>query len=247
RLRYVTKPILCVANKTDYDELEPLAAEFYKLGRGKLVAVSAQQNRGKQELLDLIVERLPPADEAAPAQAATTLAIAARRTTGKTPSTNALAQSERMIVSEVPGTTRDSVDVRFERDGKVFVAIDTAGARKKSSLASDIEFYSMHRAERSIRRADVVLLFLDARVRLSKVHKQLGGYVVENHRPAVVVVNKWDLMVPMATEKYVHYLRGTIPSLDYVPIAFVTAKEGKNVQRVLNLAQNLYKQAGARV
>lgn len=248
RLRYVTKPIVCVANKTDYPELEPLAAEFYRLGRGKLVTVSALQNRGKDELMSLVLERLPPpSDEAAPADVALKLAIVGRRNTGKSTFINSLAQSERMIVSEVPGTTRDSVDVRFERDGKAFIAIDTAGVRRKKSLASDIEFYSMHRAERSVRRADVVLLFLDPRVRISKVDKQLAGYVLEHHKPAVFVINKWDLMVPMPTEKFGNYIRGTFPNLDFIPVAFITAKNGKNVRAVLNLAQNLHKQASARV
>jgi GTP-binding protein len=152
-----------------------------------------------------------------------------------------------MIVSEVAGTTRDSVDVRFERDGRAFIAIDTAGVRRKSSIQDDVEFYSLHRAERSIRRADVVLLFLDPRVRISKVDKQLAEYILEQHKPAIFVVNKWDLMVPMPTGRFGDYIRATFPSLDYVPIAFITARSGKNVQTVLNLAQNLYKQASARV
>jgi GTP-binding protein len=175
------------------------------------------------------------------------LAIVGRRNTGKSTFINSLAQSERMIVSEVPGTTRDSVDVRFERDGLAFVAIDTAGVRRKSSLANDIEFYSMARAERSIRRADVVLLFLDPRETISKVDKQLAEYVLEQHKPAVFVVNKWDLMLPMPTSKMGRYIRATFPNLDYVPIAFITAKTNKNVHAVLNLAQNLHKQASARV
>src|SRR5207244_9965377 len=131
--------------------------------------------RGKQELLRLIEERLPAPEvlEAAPKDVALKLAIVGRRNTGKSTFINSLAQSERMIVSEVPGTTRDSVDVRFERDGLAFVAIDTAGVRRKRSLATDVEFYSLTRAERSIRRADVVLLFFDPRVRVSKVDKQL--------------------------------------------------------------------------
>jgi GTP-binding protein len=248
RLRYVTKPILCVANKCDSPELDAHASEFYKLGRGKLVCVSAQQNRGKQELIDLILERLPPAAAPTPnLEVALKLAIVGRRNTGKSTFINCVAQSERMIVSEVPGTTRDSVDVRFERDGKVFIAIDTAGVRRKGSISSDIEFYSMARAERSIRRADAVLLFLDPRVRLSKVDKQLASYVLDNYKPAIFVVNKWDLMTPMPTSKFGNYVRSTFPNLDFVPIAFITAKNGKNVQLVLNLAQNLYKQASVRV
>jgi GTP-binding protein len=248
RLRYVTKPIILVANKTDTMELEAHASEFYKLGRGKLICVSALQNRGKEPLLDLIRRRLPSTPEPNPNLAVTQkLAIVGRRNTGKSTFINSLAQSERMIVSEVAGTTRDSVDVRFERDGGVFVAIDTAGVRRKGSISSDIEFYSMTRAERSIRRADVVLLFLDPRVRISKVDKQLAAYILEQNKPAIFVVNKWDLMVPMPTEKFGSYVRAVFPNLDYVPIAFITAKSGKNVQAVLNLAQNLHKQASLRV
>jgi GTP-binding protein len=247
RLRYVSKPVICVANKCDTAELEPQAAEFYKLGRGKLVCVSAQQHRGKKELFQLISERLPPADAPDPTIEVTMkLAIVGRRNTGKSTFINSLAQAERMIVSEVAGTTRDSVDVRFESDGQAFVAIDTAGVRRKGSISSDIEFYSMARAERSIRRADVVLLFIDPRVRLSKVDKQLADYILEQHKPAIFVVNKWDLMAPMPTGKFAPYIRATFPTLDYIPIAFITARSGQNVRAVLNLAQNLNKQAGNR-
>jgi GTP-binding protein len=247
RLRYVSKPIICVANKCDSAELEPQAAEFYKLGRGKLVCVSAQQHRGKKELKQLIAERLPPAEAPDPSiEVSMKLAIVGRRNTGKSTFINSLAQAERMIVSEVAGTTRDSVDVRFESDGQAFIAIDTAGVRRKGSISSDIEFYSMARAERSIRRADVVLLFIDPRVRLSKVDKQLADYILEQHKPAIFVVNKWDLMAPMPTGKFAPYIRATFPSLDYIPIAFITARSGQNVRAVLNLAQNLHKQACAR-
>jgi GTP-binding protein len=249
RLRYVTKPIILVANKCDTPELEANTGDFYKLGRGKLVCVSAHQHRGKDELLRLIQRRLPQRTDEPPPnlEVALKLAIVGRRNTGKSTFINSLAQAERMIVSEVPGTTRDSVDVRFERDGKVFVAIDTAGVRRKKSIANDIEFYSMARAERSIRRADVVLLFLDPRLRISKVDKQLANYIVEQHKPAIFVVNKWDLMVPMPTSKFGSYIRAVFPNLDFLPIAFITAKSGKNVQAVLNLAQSLHKQASQRV
>jgi GTPase len=248
RLRYVNKPIVLVANKCDNPELEPQAAEFYKLGRGKLICVSAQQNRGKKELLGMIGERLPEGEEPNPNLDVTMkLAIVGRRNTGKSTFINCLAQAERMIVSEVAGTTRDSVDVRFERDGQVFIAIDTAGVRHKGSITSDIEFYSMARAERSIRRADVVLMFFDARTRVSKVDKQLANYVLDQYKPAILVANKWDLMAPLPTGKYAAYLRAVFPNLDYLPIAFITAKSGKNVQAVLNLAQTLHKQASRRV
>jgi GTP-binding protein len=249
RLRGLGKPVLCVANKCDTDALETLAADFYRLGHGQVVPVSAQQGRGKQVLLDWIARHLPAeADGEAPAEAVLKLAIVGRRNTGKSTFINSLAQAERMIVSEVPGTTRDSVDVRFERDGKTFIAIDTAGVRRKKSIANEVEFYSLARAERSIRRADVVLHFHDPQVSISKVDKQLAGYVLDHYKPAIFVVNKWDLAkAKIATGEFADYLHQVFPNLDFVPIAFITAKSGKNVQAVLNLAQNLHKQASARV
>jgi GTPase len=245
-LRRSGKVFLCVVNKCDTPELDNHAADFFKLGREQLLCVSAQQGRGKQELLEQILKRLPRT-ESEGKDVSLKLAIVGRRNTGKSTFINCLAQAERMIVSELPGTTRDSVDVRFERDGKTLIAIDTAGVRHKGSIANSIEFYSLARAERSIRRADVVLLFLDARLRISKVDKQLAGYILEQQKPAIFVVNKWDLMVPMRTGQFGDYIRATFPSLDFVPIAFITAKDGKNVQKVVNLAQSLYKQAGDRV
>ncbi|MFO0876685.1 MAG: ribosome biogenesis GTPase Der [Gemmataceae bacterium] len=250
RLRSVNKPIILVANKCDAPTLDPDAAEFFRLGFGRLLCVSAQQNRGKPELLREIRDRLPPPDRQPekPQEVSLKLAIVGRRNTGKSTFINCLAEADRVIVSEVAGTTRDSIDVRFERDGKVYLAIDTAGVRRKKSLANDIEFYSLHRAERSIRRADVVLLFLDAAEPVSKVDKQLAEYILDQHKPAIFVVNKWDLLkAKTPTGPMADYLHATFPSLDHVPIAFITAKSGKNVQAVLNLAQSLHKQATARV
>jgi GTP-binding protein len=248
RLRHVHKPVVLVANKCDTPELEPQAAEFYKFGMGRPLCASSQQNRGKQELLRLIRQHLPEAEQGVPPEAELKLAIVGRRNTGKSTFINCLVHEERMIVSEVAGTTRDSVDVRFERDGKSFLAIDTAGVRRKKSVASDVEFYSLARAERSIRRADVVLLFFDPRWRISKVDKQLSEYILEQHKPAVFVVNKWDLAAPtLRTGKFADYIAKVFPSLDFVPMAFITAKTGHNVGALLNLARTLHEQASARV
>lgn len=251
RLRGIDKPVLLVANKCDHTGLDEQTGEFYKLGFGDVYCVSAAQKRGKQDLIEQILEHLPE-DEMEAAPPATgeilKLAIVGRRNTGKSTFINCLAEEERTIVSEVEGTTRDSVDVRFEKDGKTIIAIDTAGVRNRGSLKSDVEFYSLVRAERSIRRADVVLHFLDAPKNISMVDKQLAGYVLENYKPAIFVVNKWDLLKEhLATGEFGDYLRKLFPNLDFVPIAFITAKDGKNVQNVLDLAQNLQKQAGIRV
>jgi GTP-binding protein len=250
RLRGAQKPVLLVANKCDYEDLQDQVGEFYKLGFGDVLCVSAQQRLGKEELLALILRHLPAdaPSEAPKLDEALKIAIVGRRNTGKSTFINCLAQGERTIVSEVEGTTRDSVDVHFQKNGKTLIAIDTAGVRYKGKVKSDLEFYSIHRAERTIRRADVVLHFFDAAKKVSLVDKQLAGYILENYKPAIFVVNKWDLLKgKIVTGEFGDYLRRVFPSLDFVPIAFVTAKDGKNVQQVIDLAQNLHKQVNVRV
>jgi GTP-binding protein len=249
RLRYVTAPVLLVVNKVDTPALESQADEFYRFGR-KMVQVSAKENRGKAELLDAIAQRLPEPlpEDASPTEPVMKVAIVGRRNVGKSTLVNTLVQAERMIVSEVPGTTRDSVDVRFELDGKAFLAIDTPGFRRHKSINTDVEFYSTHRAQRSIRRADVVLLFFDASERISKVDKQLCDYIAQQYKPCMFVVNKWDLTVgAMPTEKWVNYLRDNFRTMNYVPIAFITGQTGKNVKAMLNHSQMLFHQSLERV
>ena len=252
RLRHVDVPVICVANKSDDVKLDDLAADFYRLGRGKIIPVSTQQNRNRAVLLNVVLERLPPEEsseqEAAKAEPELKVAIVGRRNVGKSTFVNTLAQAQRMIVSEIPGTTRDSVDVRFELDGKAFVAIDTPGIRRPRSRNAPIDFYGTHRAQRSIRRADVVFLFLDATQRLSKVDKQLCDYISQQYKPCVLVVNKWDLLVKsMPTEKWVRYLHDTFRTMRYAPIAFITSDTGKNVKALLNHGQMLFKQSRQRV
>ncbi|MCH7687477.1 MAG: GTP-binding protein [Planctomycetes bacterium] len=177
------------------------------------------------------------------------LAIVGRRNVGKSTLINALAETERVIVSEVPGTTRDSIDIRFEVDGKTFIAIDTPGVRKRKSLASNVEYYGLVRAKRSIRRADVVFMFFDATETISRVDKQLVEEITEQSKPCVFVVNKWDLGLgeKMTSEKWTEYLFKTFGTMRHVPIAFLTAQEGRNVKPLVNLAQTIYKQSRIRV
>jgi GTP-binding protein len=245
RLRHIGKPVLLVANKADNPALEPQAAEFHKLGFGEPLSVSTLENRHRDELLEAIAARLPAmGTEEMPEEPVMKVAIVGRRNVGKSTFVNTLAQAERVIVSEVAGTTRDSIDVRFEMDGKQFVAIDTPGLRRTKSIQTDIDFYGLHRAQRSIRRADVVLVFLDAMQPIGKVDKQLVEYVAEQYKPTIFVVNKWDLLVDQVrTGEWAEYVHDTFRSMHYVPIAFVTGKTGKNVKALLNHAQMLFKQA----
>lgn len=254
RLRYLKTPVILVMNKADVPAFDERGAEFYKLGRGKPIAVSAQQNRNRKQLLRAIEEMLPPADAAPPADAVMKIAVVGRPNTGKSTLINTLARAERMIVSERPGTTRDSVDVRFELDNLPFLAIDTAGVKRKAKIRESLDFYSVHRAERSIRRADVVLLFIDPTQGISRLDKQLADYVAQQHKPCIFVVNKWDLMVNDPDDpsqgnmgRFANLIQHAFRTMSYMPIAFVTAKTGKNVKAMLNLAQSLYKQAQKRV
>jgi GTP-binding protein len=252
RLRSVGVPIILIANKCDNERNDSNADEFYRLGAGKPLRVSTLQNRNRAVLLNMTVGKLPPPlnDEAVEGtvEPEMKVAIVGRRNVGKSTYINTLVSAPRMIVSEVPGTTRDSVDVRFELDGKSFIAIDTPGIRRAKSRQTDIDFYSTHRAERSIRRADVALLFFDCTQRISKVDKQLGEYIAEQYKPCIFVVNKWDQLVgSMPTDRWVRYLSDNFGTMRYAPIAFITGQTGKNVKALLNHGQMLFKQSRSRV
>ena len=251
RLRALDKPVILVANKCDGDNWEVTANEFFALGFDQPIVCSAKNNRRKEHVLSAIMERLPAQvdfDKKEIAYPDMKFVLVGRRNVGKSTLINTLVKDERMIVSPVAGTTRDSVDVRFEIDGKTMVAIDTPGLRRGKSVRTDIDFYGTHRAHRSIRHADVTLMMFDAGKRISKVDRQLVHYIEQNQKPCVFVVNKWDLMAEhMPTDRWVDYLHDNFTSLWNVPIAFITGQTGKNCRRLLNHAQMLFKQSRSRV
>ncbi len=254
RLRYLETPVVLVMNKADTTQFDDRGGEFYKLGRGKPIAISTHQNRNKKELLKLIEALLAEHHSDKPAEAVMKVAVVGRPNTGKSTFINMLAHAERVIVSERPGTTRDSVDVHFELDGLPFLAIDTAGVRRKAKLRDNLDFYSGHRAERSIRRADVVLLFIDPTQGISRLDKQLADYISKQFKPCIFTVNKWDLMIAgaetpsdAALGKYAVMVQHAFRTMSYMPLAFITAKTGKNVKALLNLSQSLFKQANRRI
>jgi GTP-binding protein len=241
--------VILVANKADEAKMFPAAAEFSKLGFGEALCVSATNNLNKKVLVEKIVEMLKDYTSEKPQDVEMRIAIVGKRNAGKSTFTNAIVGAGRVIVSEIPGTTRDSVDIRFEKDGKTFIVIDTAGVRKKSSAAKNsIEFYSYVRAARSIQQADIVLLLIDAIEPISQVDKKLTSFIAEEYKACILVVNKWDLAKGNASsDDYADYLGKTLPQLSYAPIAFTTATESRNIQSVLDLARELYKQATTKV
>ena len=238
-----------VANKADSAVLDPQAGEFFGLGFGAPICLSAQHGRNRRVVLERILKELGDQETERPPKVVMHLAVVGKRNVGKSTFINCLAGEERMIVSEVPGTTRDAVDVRFEKDGRCFVDIDTAGVRKKKKMVNqDIEFFSYTRALRSIRRAQIVLLFVDAGSKISQVDKKLARTIADEFKPCIIVVNKWDLAREQAeTGQYREYLDAMLPGLGFAPISFITASEGKNVQSLLDLAGQLHKQMMATV
>lgn len=249
-LREAKRPVLVLANKVDAPDTAVEMGDFHRLGFGEPLQVSAVHRRGEEQLKDWIVTRLRDSGELEkPGETVMKIAIVGRQNVGKSTMINALAGQGRVIVSEIPGTTRDAIDVRFEQDGRTYLAIDTAGLKKRSkSSGDDIDFYSYHRAQLSVRRADVVLLLIDATADISQVDKQLGAYIASQFKPCIIVVNKWDLAKTEAsTDDYGEYLSKTLRGLSYAPIAFTTASKARNVQAVVDLAMNLFKQSRTRV
>lgn len=247
-LRKYNLNTVLVANKTDNVKFKPGAGEFAKFGLGEPICVSAANSVNLIELYERIIDELKDLPLERPEPAVMKVAVVGKRNAGKSTFVNAILGEERVIVSEVPGTTRDAVDVRFEKDGQTIVAIDTAGVRKKNKLADDIEFYSYTRATKSVKRADVVLFMIDAAVPISQVDKKLAGLISAENKPAVLVINKWDLAKETAiTEDYADYLTKVMPGLMNCPLVFTTAKEAKNVDAALNLATELFKQANTKL
>lgn len=246
-LRPLDKSVFCVANKVDEEVHVPLAAEFEKLGFGEPILISAAHGRGRLNLMDRICEHFGENLGESPDIPIMKLAMVGKRNAGKSTLVNTLAGEERVIVSEVPGTTRDSVDVRFEKDGRVFVAIDTAGVRKKRTM-DDIDFYSYTRALRSIRRADVVMFLIDSTVPISDVDSKLSRAILDAQRPVVIVINKWDLAKDASTtEAYDEYVGKMLPQLEHAPLVIMTATTGKNTDAAVDLALSLHKQSHMRI
>ncbi len=247
-LRREQVPVLVVANKVDDRVHEYAMHEFESLGLGVPQPISALHGTGISDLLEEVARRLPPSDEQAPAEPIMQMAIVGPRNAGKSTFINTLAGEERVIVSEIPGTTRDAVDVRFQIGNRTFLAIDTAGVRKKGKIRESVDFYSYVRAERSIRRADVILLMVDASQPIAQITKKLAGYITENCKPCVIVINKWDLAVGKADiQDYAEYVEKTMPGLSFAPISLTCAKDAINVQETVKLAYKLFEQASTRV
>ena len=266
-LRKSRKPIVLVVNKIDNDKHESLAAEFDALGFEQIVSISAEHSRGISDLLGVVDQLLPsPAQSVSQPSLVTperseggtlnsqplAIAIVGRPNVGKSSLINAIVQSERAIVSELPGTTRDSVDISYQRDGRRFLFIDTAGIRRRGKLSSSVEVFSVMRAERSIRRADLCVLIVDLTSGVTAQDKRIAGLIQEARKAALVVLNKWDLVKPkrgerQTTRELVAETREKIFFLNYAPVLVASARTGENVDRLFGMIDKIERAATTRI
>lgn len=234
RLRRSGKPALLVANKADGWRGEAQAAEFHRLGLGELYTVSAIQGHGTGDLLDAIVERLSP-DEPVAETAAARVAIVGRPNVGKSSFLNSLVGSQRAVVSEVPGTTRDTTDTAIERNGRPIVLVDTAGIRRRGRVEQGIEKYALLRTARALERADVAILLVDATEGVTAQDVHVAGYAIEAGVGLLVGLNKWDLVERSEenTERYAQVIAREFHFAPWISYKFVSAKSGRNVETAL--------------
>lgn len=245
RLRVLSCPVVVAANKADEPARDMWAAEFEALGF-PVFPVSALHNRGVDRLLDAVTRALPPAEVAA-AEEPLKIAVVGRPNVGKSSFINALLGARRLIVSPQPGTTRDSVDVTFVLGSRRYVLIDTAGVRKIRRVHEPVERFSLLRVEKSIRRAEVVALMLDATEGPRELDKKLAARIIEERRACVLVVNKWDLAKQVGRSEYAEALHRAIPHLDFVPIVFVSSVTRAGIEESLRAVEHVASQWRRRI
>lgn len=248
-LRRCKKPIVLCVNKVDHVKYEDTAYDFYSLGIGEPITISAGQGLGVGDLLDEVCKYFP-AIEADEQTESVSIAVVGKPNVGKSSLVNALLGQERTIVSNIPGTTRDAIDTPFTYDGTDCVLIDTAGIRRKRAVGDEnVERYSVIRSLAAIRRCDVALIVIDAEQGLSEQDVRIAGYVHEEGKASVVIVNKWDLIEKdtHTVEKFKKDILTDLAFMSYVPMIFISAKTGQRVGKVMETAFSVLKQAQTRV
>ncbi len=254
-LRRVDKPLILAVNKIDVDQHTPRAAEFSRLGFENLIAISAEHDRGILPLTAWAERLLPPAvfQEENPAlKSPIRIAIVGRPNVGKSSLTNAILHDERTLVSPISGTTRDAIDIPYERHGNRYVLIDTAGIRARTKVDNAVEVFSVMRSEASIRRADLCCLVIDATAGITAQDKKIAGLIQEACKPCVVAINKWDLIKDRTADKesltaVLDGIRAELFFLDYAPMMLVSAKTGAELTRLFKTIERVKVEAHLRI
>lgn len=254
-LRKSHKPVILAVNKIDNAKQQDLAADFATLGFSHSLSISAEHNRGISELLETVGQILPlplaSGDikrEGSNIKPPLAIAILGRPNVGKSSLINSIVQNQRVIVSELPGTTRDAIDITYRRAGEDFLFIDTAGIRRRARHSTSVEVFSVMRAERSIRRADLCILTVDLTEGVTAQDKRIAGMIQKARKAAIIVLNKWDLVRPNRRGKQtisdlVDYTRARIFFLDYAPVLIASALTRENIDKLFGFLQNVQRVA----
>jgi GTP-binding protein len=248
-LRRQPKRVFYIVNKIDGPKHEEKVFEFYGLGVEPIYSISSQDGYGVNGLMEDVVNVLPAPTEEEGFGGATRVAVVGRPNVGKSSLINQFLGYKRVLVDEAPGTTRDSIDTLFERNGKRYVVVDTAGIRRKSRISLRLEKYSIVEALRSIDRCDVALLMLDAKEEVTDQDARVGGFIHEKGKGCVVVMNKWDLIEKDSETlaEFEERMREHLKYLSYAPIVFVSALTGQRVSNILDLVDHVWEEAKKRI
>ena len=255
-LRKSKRPVVLVVNKIDHEKHEDLESDFAQLGFDTSIPISSAHGRGISVLLEAVDTLLPQSKiEIRNSKMETpplSLAIVGKPNAGKSSLINAILRDTRTIVSELPGTTRDAVDIHYERAGEKFLLIDTAGMRARSKHSTSVEVFSVMRAERTIRRADLCVLVIDLTSGVTSQDKRIAGLIQEAEKPCVIILNKWDLLKPArgaksAMDKTIEDVRERLFFLDYAPVLVASALTGENVEQLFRLIATVRRAATVRV
>ncbi|MFH1662358.1 MAG: ribosome biogenesis GTPase Der [Chloroflexota bacterium] len=246
-LRTSQKPLMLVANKTDNDRLESEAVEFFTLGLGEPLPISAYHGRGTNELLDKIVLLLPAVPPVTTEPDIMKLAIVGRPNVGKSMLLNTLAGGERAIVSHLPGTTRDALDTKLDFNGQSVLFIDTAGVRRRGRIETGVERYSVLRTLKAIDRADIALLLLDATELVTAQDLHIAGYIQQADKGIILLVNKWDIAKDLTKEECARDIRNKFRFVSYAPLLFISAKLGQGVDKIIKQSSSIYQERFKRI
>lgn len=253
-LRKTKKPVIVAVNKVDDPQKENLAYEFFELGFDDVIPISTIQKIGVAELLDKVYENIPEYEKEIETQEEEEeekdyikVAIVGKPNAGKSSLLNAILGEERVLVSEIPGTTRDTVDILYEKDGDKFLFLDTAGIRKRSKVEYGVEFFSVGRSIRAVEDADVVVLVIDAKEGATEQDTKIAGLIQRRYKPAVIVLNKIDTLNEKEIEKSLKKTKERLYFLDYAPVVLTSAHKKIGIKELLNQIKHTYNQALKRV
>jgi GTP-binding protein len=246
-LRDANKPIILAVNKVDSAKQVNQVSDFYHLGMGEPIAISAYHNRGVDELMDAVLASLPPQPVSIAEPGKAKLAIVGRPNVGKSTLLNSLLGDERAIVHESPGTTRDSLDAIIRWGDKEILLVDTAGIKRRGRVDAGVDYYSLLRAFQAINRCDVALLLIDASEFIAAQDMHIAGYIIEVGKGIILLVNKWDLVHQEQRQKFKRSVEQRLRFASYIPIIYISAKLGQGVKRILPQAWEIWQERQRRL